>query len=527
MYQVRIVNRPLATPQDKPKAEPPPLDCMVAVGRVTPVSARIWARLETPSALRLEWRSHTGTRLVGPFSPKLGEANTCSFTYPDDFDSESPLLPTTRYSFRLLTAGDQKVGEGSFTTPAATPSEAPAKWTLAFLSCHQPFSDDGAASRRALNMLAAADEVLVARNVELVLFLGDQVYADAPECLSLFSKTEAEPDILSLTPAQIRSRYHERYRRAWSFPAWQRLHNRAATACLPDDHDVIDNWGSDTRHAAPQWQTLGAAALDVAFDWQGSRSFLRTVRSGGSFQQSFRWGNAGVFMMDVRSHRREADDETPGQIVGNDQLEALEKFLEDSADLPVLFFGVPVPMVHMPGWATALGRAIAFRANDLEDRWSNASWVATRDQIVRRLDDHRRAHTHQRLVLLSGDIHAGWAVQFVHPEEDPKAGTSAAGHPILQFVSSAITNGDSGIVGLLSETLLTLGKMLSSKIVGLNVQHIEGRPGFNSNPFGGLNLGLIDIEQTADGVSLRFSLVSHGDDDAKAEPRVVFDSGLL
>ncbi|MDZ4696340.1 MAG: alkaline phosphatase D family protein [Deltaproteobacteria bacterium] len=505
----------------------PPLVRMVAVGRVTPVSVRIWARLETPCALRLELRSQTDTRLSGSFSPKLGQANTCAFTYPDDFPSESPLTPTTRYSFRLLTADEQLVGEGRFMTPARTPAEAPKKWTLAFLSCHQPFSDDGSVSEGPQNMLASADKILEARNVELVLFLGDQVYADAPECLSLFSKTDAEPDILSLTPAQIRSRYHERYRRAWSFPAWQRLHSRGATACLPDDHEVIDNWGSDKRHASPQWQKLGTAALDAAFDWQGSRSFSQPLRSGGSFHQSFRWGNAGIFMLDVRSHRHEAEDETQSQIVGNDQLEALEKFLEDSCDLPVLFFGVPVPMVHMPDWATSLAHAVSFRSNDLEDRWSNPSWVATRDQIVRRIDEHRRVHTHQRLVLLSGDIHAGWAVQLVDPKDDPKAGTSATGHPIIQLVSSAITNGDSGFVGVVSETLLQVSKMLTSKIAGLNVQHIDGLSNFNKNPFGGLNLGLVDIEKTSDGVSLRFSLVTHGDDDAKAEPKIVFDSGPL
>lgn len=75
--------------------------------------------------------------------------------------------------------------------------------------------------------------------------------------------------------------------------------------------------------------------------------------------------------------------------------------------------------------------------------------------------------------------------------------------------------------------LLHISKMLSSKVVGLNAQHVGGIEGFTKNPFGGLNLGLVDVETTPEGVSLRFSLVTHGEDDAKAEPRVVFDSGPL
>ena len=89
--------------------------------------------------------------------------------------------------------------------------------------------------------------------------------------------------------------------------------------------------------------------------------------------------------MDVRSHRQERETEEESQIVGADQLAALEAFLQESSDLPVLFFGVPVPMVHLPDWLTSLGHALSFSANDLEDRWPNPCWVDTRDQIIRRL----------------------------------------------------------------------------------------------------------------------------------------------
>lgn len=507
---------------------PEPLETMVAVGSVSSSTVRLWVRLANEPRLVLELRSATDVRRVGPWVPKLGDGGTMAFTYPDAFAGETPLLPCTVYEFRLLTDANVLIGEGRFRTAPQSPEQAPSRWTLAFLSCHQPFDDDGQVSQSALDMLAAAEKTLRAKDVDLVLFLGDQVYADAPKCLSLFCKAEGEEPILHLSPTQIKARYHELYRRSWSLGAWQRLHAYSSTACLPDDHEVVDNWGSGVEHNAPEWQKLGQAALDVAFSWQGLRCFAGPERKGTSFQQSFRWGNVGVFMLDVRSHRREAEEPSQSQIVDSQQLEALEGFLIRSADLPVLFIAVPVPMVHLPDWVTSVGHALSFRANDVEDRWSNPCWAATRDKLIRRLDEHRRAHPKQRIVILSGDIHAGWGVKLLDTQAVDGKPDPAAGHPIVQLVSSAITNGDSAIVGAISEAVLYASKLLTSDVVGLRVEHLKGVQDRNRNPYGGLNIGLVDVERSSDGdVRLRFSLVGHGEGDAGAEPRVVFESELI
>ncbi len=507
---------------------PKPLKTMVAVGSVSSSSARLWARLAKDARLVLELRSATDVRRVGPWLPAPGDGGTMAFTYPDDFPGEAPLLPTTVYEFRLLTEANALVGEGRFRTAPQSPAQAPTKWTLAFLSCHQPFDDDGHVSQSALDMLAAAEKTLRAKDVDLVLFLGDQAYADAPKCLSLFRKAKDEEPLLHLSPAEIKTRYHDLYRRSWSLAAWQRLHAYSSTACLPDDHEVVDNWGSGIEHNGAQWQKLGQTALDVAFSWQGLRCFAGPSRDGTSFQQSFRWGNAGVFMLDVRSHRREAETASDSQIVGAQQLEALETFLNRSGDLSVLFFGVPVPMVHLPDWATSVGHKLSFRANDVEDRWSNPCWAATRDQLLRRLDEHRRAHPKQRLVILSGDIHAGWGVQLLDDKAVKGESDPASGRPIIQLVSSAITNGDSLIVGALSEAALYTSKLLTSDVIGLRVEHLKGVQDRNRNPYGGLNIGFVDVERSSEGeVGLRFTLVGHGKGDASAEPRVVFESELI
>ena len=141
---------------------------------------------------------------------------------------------------------------------------------------------------------------------------------------------------------------------------------------------------------------------------------------------------------------------------------------------------------------------------------------------------HLQTHPGQRLVVLSGDIHAGWAVKLIDPKADEQNPAQVPGPPIMQFVSSAVTNGDSWVVGTLSEALLQASKVLSSSIVGLKVENIPGTNGRNANPFGGLNIGIVEVEKSAEGgVSVRFELVSRGKNEASGQPVVVFDSGPL
>lgn len=101
---------------------------MVAVGRVTPRSVRLWVRLEAPQGLWLDLEGPDGIRRVGPFSPRLLEAGVAAFTYPDDFPGEAALAPGSRYLFRLITEGPHtKVGSGRFRTSSRTPTDAPDK----------------------------------------------------------------------------------------------------------------------------------------------------------------------------------------------------------------------------------------------------------------------------------------------------------------------------------------------------------------------------------------------------------------
>ncbi|HEY0710730.1 MAG TPA: hypothetical protein VGG33_28255, partial [Polyangia bacterium] len=126
---------------------------------------------------------------------------------------------------------------------------------------------------------------------------------------------------------------------------------------------------------------------------------------------------------------------------------------------------------------------------------------------------HRKAHPHQQMALLSGDIHAGWAATL----------RPAGGKPLMQLTASALTNHDASMAGTVARALLEITRPLEREVAGLLVAGLEGTPG-STNPYGGLNLGLVEIERVDEQRSrVRFKLI--GQDRANpSQPRVVFES---
>jgi hypothetical protein len=126
------------------------------------------------------------------------------------------------------------------------------------------------------------------------------------------------------------------------------------------------------------------------------------------------------------------------------------------------------------------------------------------------LAEHQRAHPGQKLTVLSGDIHAGWVCTL----------QSAGAEPIVQFVSSALTNRSQSMAGPLARAMLEATRPLEREVAGLQVAAVPGKPG-GTNPYGGLNLGLVEIERQGDSSHVRFKLIGQDPDDP-TQPVVVF-----
>jgi hypothetical protein len=60
-------------------------------------------------------------------------------------------------------------------------------------------------------MLAALEPALEARGVKYALFIGDQIYADAPRASSLLRANRERP-LRDTSVDEIRARYQARYR---------------------------------------------------------------------------------------------------------------------------------------------------------------------------------------------------------------------------------------------------------------------------------------------------------------------------
>jgi len=350
----------------------------------------------------------------------------------------------------------------------------------------------------------------------LVIATGDQVYADFPAPRSLYDAAyfatvgpACRGSILECSRDEVRAIYQQRYRQAWAIPELQQIY--ADVACWPilDDHEIVNNFGSLEDHASPAWACVRGGALDAFFDYQGSRVFAARPPT---FDHGFRYAGIACYQLDIRSERRADGHRT--QILAPAQHAALADFLRAHADARVLFLTVPVPIAYVPTWLAALADVVT-PDHDGADRWSHANALADRDQLLGTLLDHAHAYPEQQLVLLSGDVHVGMAFELRWQH----------GPVFYQLTSSALTN----VNGPLASALYTLAPHAERTIHRgaerarvAPIPAADGSPA--TNPFGGLNAGIVHVEDDGTRARVRFELISVTDD---ARPETVYLSRWL
>ncbi len=503
--------------------------CLVAVGAVGPGSVRLWLRSEVPGVHRLEFWPLEGE---GPrrsvswsFTPAEDADGTGTLLYPDDFSGETPLSPLRRHGFRITREHDGVlVGEGRFQTPPARREDTPTVFTFGLLSCHQPFMPSGEVLPLSAAMLEAVRHSLEAHDARFLLLGGDQLYVDEPPSLSLFSpdyfRSVAPPGrtrLLDCSAAEVRRLYQVRYRQFWDLPGWRALQSDFATWPMLDDHEVVNNWGAEPEHSGPEWQSLSHGAQAAYHDYQASRVLGPGIGvPPHSFDFSFDYGNAGFYAMDLRSQRR--GGEHP-RVYSPEQLVRLASWLDAHRDSRVVFLALGVPMVYVASWASMAISLLRSHRGDARDRWTHPWNLPDRDRLLGLLLAHQRRCPGQRVVLLSGDVHLGcaFAIDWLGDASDT----------MYQFTSSAVTHLRRGFsawaAGHLprTELLLKLEDGPAARLV-----RMEGVGGADQNPYSGLNVGLVEVQDRGTHSTVRFKLV--GQDPRHPErPVTVFDSGEL
>lgn len=497
---------------------------MVAVGATDTRSVRLWVRTHDAGPHIVElWTD--GIQLEGTvaLAPTVNADGTASFVYPDDIPGAADLPAGTAFHARVR-RGHTVLGDVRFETAPATAAHVPPNFAIAFMSCHEPFDDDGALFTRSLITLDKLEPALRARDVKRVLLMGDQMYADYPPKQSLFDDdyfaTVAPPgrtSILDCTRDEVRALYQRRYRAFWSIEPFQQLLASYPCYPVPDDHEIRDNFGSAPVHDTDGWRAVRDGALDSFDDYQGLLTGPRTTPRRPSFDYSIAYGDVGVYGLDIRSQRRH--DGTQLHVCTEEQFAAFETFLRASSDLTVLMLVTSVPLAIYPSWVASLGTALMGQKCDAADRWSHPDATQARRRLTALLFEHQRRNPHQKILLLGGDIHIGCGVKFVW--RDPSV------PPMYQLVSSSISN----LTDVLTRKLARVAPHLDPHLEGGADDlwsHIELLPGHagQHNPYAGLNAGVVCLARRPEGgYDITFELLAREDEDETAV-KTVFSTTL-
>ncbi|HEU4409523.1 MAG TPA: alkaline phosphatase D family protein [Polyangiaceae bacterium] len=513
----------------------------VAVGAVSADRARLWLRAEPPGELEVTVLRDGGARAGGggPAGREVvargrvvvpaegGADGTLALTLPDGLaGGAGALQPLTAYRVEVARAGGgEPLGAARFETAPRGPDDAPASFCFGALSCHQPFDDDGRLLPESLRMLRATRRALRERGCKFVLLMGDQIYSDHPPRFSLFDddffRRVAPPgrrSILECSAAEVRALYQQKHRVFWGCEEIRKL--QAEFPCYPmmDDHEIVDNFGSDPRHGLPEWRALRAGALAAFYDYQGSRVLAAPPEPPppeGDFHYAFSYGPCSLFVMDLRSSKLTTERAT--RVYAPAQFAALERFLAASAGQKVVFLVATVPLIYTDSWLVDAAVAVVGEGTDAADRWNHAKSLDQRDLLLALLHAHHQRHPRQRLVLLGGDIHVGCAFRVEW---------EGGGPPLLQFTSSAVSNRQ----GLLAKRV---AELLPRAAFGVDVQGglrgrvdlVEGVEGASRNPYGGLNAGIVHVDASGPEASVEFELIGIDDEGDSDEPRTVYRTG--
>lgn len=228
------------------------------------------------------------------------------------------LTPATQHDIelRLVQADnvERVIARGNVRTLPADPR----RLSIAFGSCHKP------------NLPAALNrwQALAARtDIDLAFLIGDQIYGDDIE--TIFNYTDSWDE-----------RYTLRYNQLWAYQPVRRVLRSRPMYMTLDDHEVVDDWGSDA--VDPVREAAGLRAYRIFQHAHNPVGFAAT-----RLDYSLRRGPAAFYVTDSRTARGK-DARYP--VMGRAQIKRLRAWSRSAevrnADL--VFVVVPVPPAILP-----------------------------------------------------------------------------------------------------------------------------------------------------------------------------------
>ena len=173
------------------------------------------------------------------------------------------LVPGTAEAYTVSIDGEQVWPEAAspFPAPVIATLEAGRPLRMAFGSCRTSVSHDAKGNEthgvdalrawalRTADQVESADpddpDLAPGQIPDLVLFLGDQVYADeTTEDMRTFIESRRDIEAPPWTELRDYEEYAHLYSLAWSDPANRWLLSTVASAMIFDDHDIRDDWNT-------------------------------------------------------------------------------------------------------------------------------------------------------------------------------------------------------------------------------------------------------------------------------------------
>ena len=434
----------------------------------------------------------------------------------------SGLQPGHAYPYAVTLDGEQCWPEpGSPFPPSVIRTLDPtAKIVVAFGSCSvtappgPPYSLPRSADPRGLGvgaLYALARRLLREpgeRRPDLLLLLGDQVYADevspAAQKFMLTRTDRVRPPGQQVADFEEYTRlYHE----AWGQPVVRWLASTVPTAMIFDDHDLYDDWKTsetwvEQMRTKPWWEerVVGAFMSYWLYQHLGNLSpaelaadaLLGQVTAaedgaealrpfavkashqtdGSQWSYSRRLGRSRLVVIDSRAGRvlkgghRSMLDAAEWQWLAHELNGAVDHLLI-ATSVPLL---LAPALHHLEAWneavcAGAWGRRFAHAGERLRQRFDLEHWAAFETSFTRLVDLIRAVGAGERgaaptsIGILSGDVHHGYIARLAFPEASGVQSTvyqavcSPLRHPLARREQIAVRTAMSRPTNLIARAL--------------------------------------------------------------------------
>jgi hypothetical protein len=405
--------------------------------------------------------------------------------------------------YRVVVDGEQvwPSGDPAFAEfpPPVIPTLRPGKpLRLAFGSCRVSVSHDeegnaafGVDALRAFALRMAGVTGDPNRWPDLVVFLGDQVYADdtSPK-MKEFIASRRDPSQPPWTELKDYQEYAHLYRLAWSDPANRWLLSTLPSAMIFDDHDIRDDWntshdwrlemeatdwwhervvaglgsywvhqhlgnlGPQERAEDPLWQRVATYDGEAELDLTGAVD--RLADDADQQPETYRWSysrdfdtQARLVVVDSRAARVLQPDQR--SMLDDQELAWLDEQMRGDVDHLLVGTSLPVLLAPALHHTEALSEAMAQgRFGKLGGRFGEwvrktadlEHWAAFQDGFVDlarmtvEVASGARGRAPRSVTFLSGDVHHSYVAQAW---ADPASGVQLISR-VVQATCSPIRN---------------------------------------------------------------------------------------